>query len=489
MLVLAVAACAVGMIAPAAADAARSLRTSFLLSRSYNGGIPNGPSRNPTISKDQRIARMTAFESDASNIVRDDTNGVTDVFMVRRSGPWKWNGTPWTLTRPKLVSRGMNGKQANGASYQPAVDGSERTVPRCIAFVSEASNLVRGDTNGVADVFVKNLRSGSIRRVSITNAGVQANGPSSEPVVSGNCQRVAFTSSATNLAMSSASKARKALGNKVTASSRSQIYMHIGGTTSGNRGRTLLASSSSSGGAGNGSSTEPSIAINGTAIAFTSLATNLTGGDSNDNTDVYVKEISNSVSNRVNSGLRALTKRTRLVSQAGGHAGNGDSNRPAVNNEGGYIAYETDASNILPGDHNRVADIARANLARSRPRSAWVSKSIDGQANGPSANPTITTSGAFVLFDSGATNLRQNRQIADDDNHARDMFLWNDNVNRVSLESRNWENDYLTEDSRNPQTSSRGNYVLFESVDPNIDRLIRNLTGEEQVYMRYLGPK
>lgn len=481
MLVLAVASVLIGTLGAVSAEA--SLRTTFLLSRSYNGGVPNGASRNPTISKDQRIARVTAFESDASNIVRGDDNGATDVFMVKRSRPWKWNGTTWNTSRAKLISRGLGGKDANGASYQPSVDGSERTRPRCIAFASEASNLVRGDTNGVADIFVKDLRGGKIRRISVGPAGVQANGPSSTPVVSGNCKRVAFASTATNIAMSSAKRARAALSNKTDADDRSQVYVVVGS------GKPLLLSSSNSGKAGNGSSTDPAIAINGSVVAFTSSADNLTGGDHNGDTDVYVKESKGGVNSRVVGGLRAVTKRTRLVSSRGGRAGNGPSSNSSVNNEGEFIAYQTDASNLLSGDHNRVTDIARANMKRSRPRSNWISKSIDGQANGPSANPTMTTSGMFVLFDSDATNLRQNRQIADDDNRARDMFLWNENVNRVSLESRNWNNKYLSEDSRNPQTSSRGNYVLFESADEGIDRLIRNLTGAQQVYMRYLGPK
>ncbi len=480
MLALALASCLIGLFATASAEA--SFRTTFLLSRSYNGGVPNGPSRNPTISKDQRIARVTAFESDASNIVRGDTNGVTDVFMVKRSRPWRSNGTSWNTSRAKLISRGMGGRPANGASYQPSVDGSERTKPRCIAFASEASNLVRGDTNGVADIFVKNLRNGKIRRISVGPGGAQSNGPSSEPVVSGNCKRIAFTSTATNLAMTSRKRARSA--PTMDANDRSQVYVVVG------TGRPLLVSSSNSGSAGNGNSGEPAIAINGSVVAFTSDADNLAGGgDHNGKSDVYVKEMRGRTRTRTVGGLRAVTKRTRLVSQRGGRSGNGPSASPAVNNDGEFIAYETEASNILSGDRNRSMDIARADMFRSRPKSIWVSKSIDGQANGPSANPTMTTSGMFVLFDSDATNLRQNHQIADDDNKARDMFLWNENVHRVSLESRNWNNKYLSQDSHNPQTSSRGNYVLFESADEGIDRLIRNLTGEQQVYMRYLGPK
>jgi len=69
------------------------------------------------------------------------------------------------------------------------------------------------------------------------------------------------------------------------------------------------------------------------------------------------------------------------------------------------------------------------------------------------------------------------------------MFLWNAPTSNTSLESRDWDNGYLDQPSHNPVTSSRGNYVLFESTAENIDQLIANYTGVQQVYLRYLGPK
>src|SRR4051812_47433128 len=80
----------------ALADRPDSERTTFLLSKSVDGGIPNGPSRNAAVSHDQRIARVIAFESDASNIVAGDANASTDVFVVKRAAGWAQNGSPWT---------------------------------------------------------------------------------------------------------------------------------------------------------------------------------------------------------------------------------------------------------------------------------------------------------------------------------------------------------------------------------------------------------
>src|SRR5436190_17272278 len=156
--------CAVVLPAGSAFAQADSNRTTFLLSRAFDGGLPNGVSRNPAVSHDQRIARVIAFESDATNIVANDTNGLTDVFVVNRGGSWVHNGTPWTAGATELVSHGLGGQPANGRSYRTAIDGDSHHAPSCVAFVSDAANLVPGDTNGKSDAFVYNLANKQIRR-------------------------------------------------------------------------------------------------------------------------------------------------------------------------------------------------------------------------------------------------------------------------------------------------------------------------------------
>lgn len=485
-----------GTSSAGAADrtAADSVRTTFLFSRSVSGGVPNGPSRNGTISHDQRIARVAAYESDASNIVNGDTNGVTDVFMVRRSGPWGRNGTPWAMGGAELVSVGLGGVPANGPSYRPTIDGSSHNSPYCIGFISEASNLVRGDTNGVADAFVRDLRNGKITRVSVNSAGKQANGPSSEITVDGDCERVAFTSNATNLGLKTSKLSWKSAATSGGAGKR-QVFVHIRSgkkLDKGFKGMTFIASASNKGKAGNGDSYEPSFARAGKAVAFTSTATNLSGGDRSPARDVYVRTFERVYKRfgKKRKGQQVLDFDTRLVSSTGGgKAGNGESYHPSATDDARWIAYETTASNLLAGDGNGVTDIARADLKKKRVKQDWVSKAFEGIGNGNSSRPVISGAGEFVLFDSDSTNFRPSPAVQLDANGVRDMFLWNAPTRNVSLESRNWDNKYLKTASMAPATSSRGNYVLFESADPNIDQLIENLTGNQQVYMRYLGPK
>src|SRR3954453_9694176 len=93
-------------VIPATADASRrsDLQYTTLISRSYSGKMPNGPSTHPVISNDKRYARAIAFESLASNIVRGDTNGVQDVFAILRKGPIGNNGSPRGGSPPGGIS-------------------------------------------------------------------------------------------------------------------------------------------------------------------------------------------------------------------------------------------------------------------------------------------------------------------------------------------------------------------------------------------------
>jgi hypothetical protein len=476
------------------ASAADSLRTTFLFSRSVSGGVPNGASRNGTISHDQRIARFAAYESDASNIIDGDSNGVTDVFFVRRATPWANNGSPWIMSAAELASTGMGGQPANGPSYKPALDGSSHAGPTCLAFVSDASNLVPGDTNGVSDAFVRNLNTGKITRVSVNSDGKQSNGPTFDVSTDGTCERVAFTSSSTNLGLNDAKK----LGWESAKTSGStgghrQVFVHVisgKGLDKAFTGMTFVASATNKGKPGNGDSYEPGFARAGKAVTFTSSATNLSKGDHNPATDVYVRTFTRFFTHVKKKGVQALKFDTRLVSANGsGKSGNGASDHPTATDDGRYVSYETMAGNLLAGDTNGISDIARADLKGKKVDQEWVSKSIDGIGNGASNRPIISDAGLFVLFDSDASNLRPSTDVALDGNGVRDMFLWNAPTRHVSLESRDWSNKYLAKSSENPSGSSRGNYVFFESEDRNIDELISNLTGVSQLYMRYLGPQ
>src|SRR3954447_26199257 len=102
-------------VLPATASASRrsELQYTTLISRSYDGKMPNGPSTHPVISNDKRYARAIAFESQASNIVRGDRNGVQDVSAVRGGAPSGNTGPPGRPRRTVLISRTRSGAPAN----------------------------------------------------------------------------------------------------------------------------------------------------------------------------------------------------------------------------------------------------------------------------------------------------------------------------------------------------------------------------------------
>ena len=149
-----------------------------------DGAEGNSTSDMPAISAD---GRFVAFRSYASNLVADDTNGnaVGDVFVRHRQSG---------VTERVNVDPG--GAQANMTSYRPAVSADGRFV----AFGSVASNLVAGDTNGRGDLFVRDRHSGSIERVDVGFDGTEANaGFGAVGAISADGRFVAFDAGASNL--------------------------------------------------------------------------------------------------------------------------------------------------------------------------------------------------------------------------------------------------------------------------------------------------
>ncbi|MFL5887245.1 MAG: hypothetical protein ACJ77M_19420 [Thermoleophilaceae bacterium] len=492
-----------------------------LLSHSVGGGFPNGPSHDPAFSQDRQLATVAAFDSDASNLVKGDGNGhVTDVFVVRRKRPYSLHGPPWIMGKTHLISRGMGGAPANGRSYLPDVDGEQLHAPRCVAFVSEASNLVPGDSDGVADAFVYWLHTGRIERVS---AGP---GATSEVKVDGHCDRVAFVTDVGGV---------------------KQVYVRILGSQGDNtglRGTTFLASASSSGEAGNDDSSEVAFArsgggcgrqgrcgdFSGESVFFSSAATNLVPGDTNGVNDVFERTFTRAFvrtfypHGRVVNGIRTrhavighgpLQQSTRLISVSGsGGPANGPSYHPAANDPGAFVVFQTFATNLFGGDSNGQPDIVRADMSKNPPDFMLVSRRGRTQANGPSDHPSIGRTGQDLFFDSTASNLEPN-----DKDCTGDVFhLWTvrDITVFTSLDSRNRipNAPYGTREpcppvvatpSLKPVTSYYSNYVLYESGYPLLDVPLARRAGigdnrvkaaqlsaqpsYHQVYLRYLGPR
>lgn len=482
--------------------------TTYLLSKSLTGAIPDGPSRNPAISQDQRIAKIVAFESDATNLVNGDANGLTDVFFIRRAEPYGNDGTPWQGGQTELASTGMGGQPANGRSYLPALDGDSKNMsPHCLAFISEASNLVPGDTNGVADAFVRNLDTGAISRVSVSTSGQQANGPSFDVSLSGDCARVAFTSTATNLALGRTKEPNlKVLTTTTPAGGTKQVYVRIlpGDPKDGTLVGTTFLASAVNKQPGNGDSFDPEWSRPGKAFVFTSTATNLDPRDGAPNQDVYFRQATRvfgkyqvteckfkkkrkkrvKICHKTVRGKQTLDLQTRWVSQGS----DGDSLNASITDDATKVAYETSAGNFDTRDVNGRFDIYRANLKSDPVEQLLISTTKEQVGNGESHNPRITAAGVAIFFDSTASNLKMFPYFLDDTNVVQDMMVGIPIHSSSSVDSLTWENHFSDGNSHNPAPSARHNYVLFESTATNIDPAIRNIARMQSIYLRYDGP-
>jgi len=165
----------------------------------------------------------------------------------------------------------------NKTSYTPAVSRDGRYV----AFASDATNLVAGDTNGKRDIFVRDTVAKKTRRVSIGAGTTQANGSSFWPKISDNGRYVSFISSATNL---------------VAGDTNAQADAFRVDTTTG---AVLRLSVGAGGKQANGKSANLDMDATGTKFVFSSTATNLVTGDTNSTEDVFVRDVTTATTRRI----------------------------------------------------------------------------------------------------------------------------------------------------------------------------------------------
>lgn len=372
-----------------------------------DGTEGDGQSYYAAISADgQRVV----FDSDATTLVLNDSNGQRDIFVHDRP-------THQTV----LVSLATDGTPSNGFSEFAILSGDGQIV----VYHSDATNLVPDDTNGVRDVFAYDLATGITTRLSVATDGIEGNGASSRPVVSADGRIVAFYSDASNL-----------VSNDTNGATDVFVHDRITGTTT----RLSVAPDGTQ---GNGNSFNPSISDDGTLVVFGSEATNMVVDDTNTVSDVFLHN-------------RSTGETTRL-SVVAGVQGNGDSRIPILSGDGGTVTFISEATNLVSGDNNQVADIFvydRASDTLTR-----VSVATDGtEGNGDSLKPTISQNGRIIAFYSFASNL-----VADDTNDATDIFV-HDRANgittRISISSSGVQGDRYSFD---PAISADGHIIAFNS--------------------------
>ncbi|MCP3919393.1 MAG: calcium-binding protein [bacterium] len=322
------------------------------------GAEADGDSSFASLSHD---GHCVAFLSEASNLVPGG-NGRKHLYLVDR--------TDDTIERISVSTAGDVGSFDSLGPPTVSADGSR------VAFSSFASNLVAGDTNNAADVFVRDRSAGTTTRVSVSSSGAQAIERCDFPAMSADGNVVAFGSLSANLVPGD-------------TNGRFDIFVHEVDT------RTTTRVTDGPGGVeANHNSISPSVSGDGRYVAFASRATNLVPGGS---PPLLVKVF---VHDR-------QTGATSLVSvDSNGVPGNGDDFRPSISDDGRFVAFASGSSNLVSTDTNGVDDIfVHDRLSGTTTRVSLGPGGVEGNGLSGGTPPDLSSDGRIVAFESRATNF------------------------------------------------------------------------------------
>jgi hypothetical protein len=395
--------------------------------------------------------RYEVFTSDAADLVANDLNGASDIFLRDNQ-----TGSLYLVSH----AFGSTTASGDGFSYQPQISGDGNWV----VFSSNAGNLLDpgglvSDFNFQIDVFlwqrpVSPAIPGAITLVSVNSSGTaSAAGLSQSPGISDNGQRIVFQSTAIDLATPDTNSNNDIFVRDLTAAPVTRL---ISVNTANNNG-------------GNGLSAQPVISGDGSRVAFSSDATNLVAGDTNDQSDVFARRA---------DGLGPVT----LISvDSGGGPANGFSVLPDISRDGNLIVFESEASDLDASvlDANNVRDVFVRDLTVAPiTRLLSVDPTQLASANGESGGAMISAASGHVVFSSFADNI-----VAADTNSASDVFVRHatgGGIERVSVSSSGFGGADLSA-SGFAVISDDGQRVVFGS-SARLAALDTN--GDYDVYLR-----
>jgi hypothetical protein len=393
----------------------------------------------PAISADNRFV---AFESLAKNLVSGDTNGSMDIFVKELA--------TGAIVRVSIDSAGVQG---NRDSAYPSLSADGRFV----AFMSMSDNLVAGDTNNTQDIFLHDRDpdgngiydegNGVTTRVSVRSNGAQANNASGFPMISADGSTVSYYSYATNLVTGDTNKCADVF-----------VYDRL-------TAKTTRVSVDSAGAQASDASYYSALSADGQVVAFTSHANNLVAGDANGAQDVFVRD-------------RTSGQTTRVSVDSSGVEANASSDLPAISADGNVVAYMSNATNLVVGDSNNVADV----FVRDRATGATERVSVDsagnqGDIDSYSGNLILSADGRIVTFTSAADNL-----VANDTNGYADVFVHDRKTavtTRVSVDSSGAEGNVGGAASG---ISADGELVAFASDSTNL--VANDTNAQTDVFVR-----
>lgn len=396
-----------------------------------------------------------------------------------------------TISGTTRVSLSSSHAEGDRPSFATGISANGRFV----AFTSQATNLVPGDTNERQDAFVYDRRTGRTERVSVTNAGAQAK-PGADPVggsaamgLSGDGRYVLFRSDAPNLVASKGetdafvrdrttkrTQRIPVLGLRVTGGALSRDGRYAVLAAGDNiyrydlRGRRLLRLTANA----NSWSGDPSVSADGRYVAFTSNASNLVSGDTNKLPDVFVRDVQRGKTTRVSV--------TSAGNQGIGKRNSNGSNAPVLSDDGRFVAFHSDMTNLVPGDTNRVFDIFVHDRVTGKTQRVSVG-TAGRQADQESlSGASFSADDRLLAFTSLATDL-----VPSDRNEITDVFIRDLRAGKTRLVSlgAKGQGDDASVVGLGDAFTRDGRHLLFASWAANL--VAGDTNGVADVFVRDLG--
>ena len=375
----------------------------------------------PSISLD---GRYVSFHSKATNLVGGDTNSFQDIFRHD-------TGSGETVR----VSVSSSEQQVSGDENTFQVSSSISGSGALVAFDSSANGLSSKDAaDDGMDVFLRNVSSGKTLLMNVSSSGKHTPYASAEsPAISDNGKRIAFGVGGVG-SVDSGCYVRDRSTNTTKYVSRS---------TSGRRAKEYCY--------------DLSISPDGRYVGFASDATNLVNGDTNGARDIFLHDISSGKTLRVN-----VSSNGTQAARNPDHEFGTFSDAPDVSEGGRYVAFDSDAENLVPNDTNDVTDIFVRDLqSKTTERISLGTGGAQGDAS--SFRPSISNDGRFVAFTSEATNL-----VVGDTNGENDVFVWDRVTRTITRLSETADGEQGDRISADPNISGDGSWVVFYSDATNL---------------------
>jgi hypothetical protein len=362
------------------------------------------------------------------------------------------------FTRASVDSAGAQG---HGPSLLPAISGDGRFV----AFESEADDLVSGDENRFADIFLRDTcakaaadcRPSTIRASSAIDGG-DANGPSAHAAISADGRFVVFESEATNLVADDLNQKKDIFLRDTCQGARTDC-----------RPGTEKISTTATGADADGASHDPAVSGDGRFVAFVSVAGNLVPGGSPIAEHVFVRDTCHGADENCQPGTSVISV------ESGGMVSLVSHGEPSLSEDGRYVVFVSEFGTVADRRVKvvLVRDTCFAAEPGCQPSTQIVSMNQAGAvADGDSWRPRITRDGRYVVFSSKAGNLATGSGV--DGSRAR-VYLRDTCRGALTvcaptmrLVSTGLTNSGAEGDSLNPSISRDGRYVIFESSAANL---------------------